>query len=102
LGGLRITDLDAKVAACGCIGKAIRNASSPSAKTLAIGEKYLRSPAEAARKVTGNPALVCESPRRPLSRFGVWKILSPKAACRFLRMALTPHMLRQQFANAFA
>jgi integrase/recombinase XerD len=99
--GLRITDLDAKVGCVRCIGKGDKERIVPvGRKALAIVEKYLRDARpRLLGKVTGNPALFVNRRGAPLSRVGVWKILSAYGRLGGLRIALTPHMLRHSFAT---
>jgi len=99
--GLRITDLDAKVGCVRCIGKGDKERIVPvGKKALAIVEKYLRDARpKLLGKVTGNPALFVNRRGAPLSRVGVWKILSAYGRLAGLRIALTPHMLRHSFAT---
>jgi len=82
----------------------IKNASFPvGKKALAIVERYLRDARpKLLGKVTGNPVLFVNRRGAPLSRVGVWKILSAYGRLAGLRMALTPHMLRHSFCHAFA
>ena len=99
--GLRITDLDAGVGCVRCIGKGDKERIVPvGKKALAIVEKYLRDARpKLLGKVTGNPALFVNRRGAPLSRVGVWKILSAYGRLAGLRIALTPHMLRHSFAT---
>src|SRR5467141_2844113 len=99
--GLRVTDLDAKVGCVRCIGKGDKERIVPvGKKALAIVEKYLRDARpKLLGKVTGSPALFVNRRGAPLSRVGVWKILSAYGRQAGMRMALTPHMLRHSFAT---
>src|SRR5713226_7070102 len=99
--GLRVTDLDAKVGCVRCIGKGDKERIVPvGRKALAIVEKYLRDARpKLLGKVTNNPALFVNRRGAPLSRVGVWKILSAYGRLAGMRMALTPHMLRHSFAT---
>jgi len=99
--GVRITDLDAKVGCVRCIGKGDKERIVPvGKKALAIVERYLRDARpKLLGRVTGNPALFVNRRGAPLSRVGVWKILSAYGRLAGLRMALTPHMLRHSFAT---
>ena len=99
--GLRVTDLDAKVGCIRCIGKGDKERIVPAGrKALGMVEKYLR---EARPKLLGNgvssQALFVNRRGGPLSRVGVWKILSAYGRRAGLRVALTPHMLRHSFAT---
>jgi len=99
--GVRITDLDAKVGCVRCIGKGDKERIVPvGKKALVVVERYLRDARpKLLGKVTGNPALFVNRRGAPLSRVGVWKILSAYGRLAGLRMALTPHMLRHSFAT---
>src|SRR5260370_37305160 len=99
--GLRISDLDAKVGCVRCIGKGDKERIVPvGKKALAIVERYLRDARpKLLGKVPGSPALFVNRRGAPLSRVGVWKILSAYGRLAGLRIALTPHMLRHSFAT---
>jgi integrase/recombinase XerD len=99
--GLRVSDLDTKVGCVRCIGKGDKERIVPvGKKALGMVEKYLRdSRPKLLGKVTGTPALFVNRRGRPLSRVGVWKILSAYGRRAGLRIALTPHMLRHSFAT---
>jgi integrase/recombinase XerD len=99
--GLRVTDLDTKVGCVRCIGKGDKERIVPvGKKALGMVEKYLRdSRPKLLGKVAGIPTLFVNRRGRPLSRVGVWKILSAYGRRAGLRIALTPHMLRHSFAT---
>jgi integrase/recombinase XerD len=99
--GLRVSDLDTKVGCVRCIGKGDKERIVPvGKKALGMVEKYLRdSRPKLLGKVTGTPTLFVNRRGRPLSRVGVWKILSAYGRRAGLRIALTPHMLRHSFAT---
>jgi len=101
LTGLRVTDLDAKVGCVRCIGKGDKERIVPAGKkALAVVEKYLRDARpKLLGKVAGSPALFVNRRGAPLSRVGVWKILSAYGRQAGMRMPLTPHMLRHSFAT---
>ena len=101
--GLRVNDLDAKVGCVRCIGKGDKERIVPvGKKAVQIVEKYL---SEARPNLRGrgttpnNSALFVNRRGAPLSRVGVWKILSAYGRSAGLRVALTPHMLRHSFAT---
>jgi integrase/recombinase XerD len=99
--GLRVTDLDAKVGCIRCVGKGDKERIVPAGrKALSMVEKYLRD-ARPKLLAKGAPSTALFVNRRgaPLSRVGVWKILSAYGKRAGLRMALTPHMLRHSFAT---
>jgi integrase/recombinase XerD len=99
--GLRVTDLDAKVGCIRCVGKGDKERIVPAGrKALGMVEKYLRDarPKLLAKGVSST-ALFVNRRGTPLSRVGVWKILSTYGKRAGLRMALTPHMLRHSFAT---
>ena len=101
LTGLRTMDLDARVGCVRCIGKGDKERIVPvGKKALAVVEKYLREARpKLLGKVQGNPSLFVNRRGAPLSRVGVWKILSAYGRLAGLRVALTPHMLRHSFAT---
>lgn len=101
LTGLRVTDLDTKVGCIRCIGKGDKERIVPAGrKAVGLVEKYLQ---EARPKLLGknkaSAALFVNRNGRPLSRVGVWKILSCYGKRAGLRVALAPHMLRHSFAT---
>jgi len=99
--GLRVTDLDPKVGCIRCIGKGDKERIVPAGrKALALVDKYLREArAKLLGKAASSPALFVNRRGKPLSRVGVWKILSAYGRRAGLRVALTPHMLRHSFAT---
>jgi integrase/recombinase XerD len=101
LTGLKVADLDAKVGCIRCIGKGDKERIVPAGrKAVAIVEKYLRlSRPKLLPKGVSSAALFVNRRGRPLTRVGVWKILSTYGKRAGLRAALTPHMLRHSFAT---
>jgi integrase/recombinase XerD len=101
--GLRVMDLDTKVGCVRCIGKGDKERIVPvGRKALAMVEKYVREARPqllGKGKAASNPALFVNRRGGPLSRVGVWKILSAYGRRAGLRVALTPHMLRHSFAT---
>jgi integrase/recombinase XerD len=99
--GLRVTDLDAKVGCIRCVGKGDKERIVPAGrKALGMVEKYLRDARpKLLTKGVSSTALFVNRRGTPLSRVGVWKILSAYGKRAGLRMALTPHMLRHSFAT---
>jgi integrase/recombinase XerD len=101
--GLRVSDLDGKTGCVRCIGKGDKERLVPvGRKALSLVDKYLREarPELLRRSKTGNsPTLFVNRRGAPLSRVGVWKILSAYGRRAGLRRALTPHMLRHSFAT---
>lgn len=100
--GLRVTDVDTRVGCVRCIGKGDKERIVPvGKKALGMVERYLR---EGRSKLVGvgppaSPALFVNRRGSPISRVGVWKILSAYGRKAGLRVALTPHMLRHSFAT---
>ena len=99
--GLRVSDLDTKVGCVRCIGKGDKERIVPvGKKALGMVERYLRDARpKMLGKFAGSPTLFVNRRGRPLSRVGVWKILSAYGRRAGLRVALTPHMLRHSFAT---
>jgi integrase/recombinase XerD len=100
---LRVMDLDTSVGCVRCIGKGDKERIVPiGKKALALVERYLR---EARPKLIGKgkqalaTTLFINRRGAPLSRVGVWKILSGYGRKAGLRSSLTPHMLRHSFAT---
>jgi len=99
--GLRVTDVDAKVGCIRCVGKGDKERIVPAGrKALSMVERYLRDarPKLMAKGVSSQ-ALFVNRRGRPLTRVGVWKILSTYGKKAGFRVALTPHMLRHSFAT---
>jgi integrase/recombinase XerD len=98
---LRTADLDAKVGCIRCIGKGDKERIVPvGKKALAVVERYLRDARpRLAKKHAPSPMLFVNRRGQPLTRVGVWKILSDHGKRAGFRMALTPHMLRHSFAT---
>lgn len=100
---LRVMDVDRATGCIRCIGKGDKERIVPiGKKALALVERYLR---DARPKLVGRkqqpqaPTLFINRRGGPLSRVGVWKILSAYGREAGLRVALTPHMLRHSFAT---
>ena len=100
---LRVMDLDTAVGCIRCIGKGDKERIVPiGKKALALVERYLR---DARPKLIGKgkqalaTTLFINRRGAPLSRVGVWKILSAYGRKADLRSSLTPHMLRHSFAT---
>jgi integrase/recombinase XerD len=103
LTSLKVSDLDSKVGCVRCIGKGDKERIVPvGKKALGMVDKYLREARPALlqhAKGIPNASLFVNQRGRPLSRVGVWKILSGYGRRAGLRVALTPHMLRHSFAT---
>src|SRR5206468_7576378 len=99
--GLRVSDLDTKVGCVRCIGKGNKERIVPiGKKALGMVERYLRDARpKLIGKAASSPTLFVNRRGGPLSRVGVWKILSAYGRRAGLRVALTPHMLRHSFAT---
>jgi len=100
---LRVMDLDTAVGCIRCIGKGDKERIVPiGKKALALVERYLR---DARPKLIGKgkqalaTTLFINRRGAPLSRVGVWKILSAYGRKAGLRSSLTPQMLRHSFAT---
>ena len=100
---LGVSDLDAKVGCVRCIGKGDKERIVPvGRKALGMVDKYLREarPQLCGKgRSSGNPTLFVNRRGGPLSRVGVWKILSAYGRCAGLRLPMKPHMLRHSFAT---
>jgi integrase/recombinase XerD len=100
---LRVSDLDSKAGCVRCIGKGDKERIVPvGRKALGMVDKYLlEARPMLVRQARAAHSLALFVNRRgvPLSRVGVWKILSAYGRRADLRVALTPHMLRHSFAT---
>ena len=100
---LGVSDLDAKVGCVRCIGKGDKERIVPvGRKAVGVVDKYLRDarPQLCGKgTASGNPTLFVNRRGRPLSRVGVWKILSAYGRRAGLRVPMKPHMLRHSFAT---
>jgi len=100
---LRVMDMDRSVGCIKCIGKGDKERIVPiGKKALALVERYLREARPKlvpAGKQVNSPMLFINRRGGPLSRVGVWKILSAYGKQAGLRVPLTPHMLRHSFAT---
>ncbi|HYW65814.1 MAG TPA: site-specific tyrosine recombinase XerD [Candidatus Dormibacteraeota bacterium] len=101
--GLRVMDMDRAAGCVRCIGKGDKERIVPiGKKAIALVERYLR---DARPKLLGiankaNVTMLFINRRGgPLSRVGVWKILSAYGRQAGMRKGLTPHMLRHSFAT---
>jgi len=101
--GLRVMDMDRGAGSVRCIGKGDKERIVPiGKKAIALVERYLR---DARPKLLGKESkanvttLFINRRGGPLSRVGVWKILSAYGRQAGLRKGLTPHMLRHSFAT---
>src|SRR5579863_6674486 len=103
LTSLRVPDLDTKVGCVRCIGKGDKERIVPvGKKALSIVEKYLRDGRPqliGAGRGGAGAFLFVNRLGGPISRVGVWKILSAYGRKAGLRIPLTPHMLRHSFAT---
>ena len=100
---LRVMDLDTGVGCVRCIGKGDKERIVPiGKKALNLVDRYLR---EARPKLVGKgkqalaTTLFINRRGTPISRVGVWKILSGYGRQAGLRVGSTPHMLRHSFAT---
>jgi integrase/recombinase XerD len=100
---LRVMDIDRSVGCIRCIGKGDKERIVPiGKKAIALVERYLRDSRPLlvpAGKQVNSPTLFINRRGGPLSRVGVWKILSAYGRHAGLRVPLTPHMLRHSFAT---
>ena len=101
--GLRVMDLDIGVGCVRCIGKGDKERIVPiGKKALTLVDRYLR---ESRPKLIGRgkqalaTTLFINRRGSPISRVGVWKILSAYGRQAGLRVGSTPHMLRHSFAT---
>jgi integrase/recombinase XerD len=100
---LRVMDLDTTVGCVRCIGKGDKERIVPiGKKALGLVDRYLR---DARPKLVGKgkqalaTTLFINRRGLPISRVGVWKIMSGYGRQAGLRVETTPHMLRHSFAT---
>lgn len=100
---LGVSNLDAKVGCVRCIGKGDKERIVPvGRKALTVVDRYLREarPQLCGKgKSSGTLTLFVNRRGGPLSRVGVWKILSAYGRRAGLRVPIKPHMLRHSFAT---
>jgi integrase/recombinase XerD len=102
LTSLRVADIVMKIGSVRCIGKGDKERIVPvGRKALGMVEKYLRDarPQLVVQKAGASASLFLNRRGKPLTRVGVWKILSDYGRRAGLRTALTPHVLRHSFAT---
>ena len=98
--GLRVMDLNASAGSVRCIGKGDKERIVPiGKKALSLVDRYLRDSRPKLLGKGNSTSLFINRRGGPLSRVGVWKILSAYGRQAGLRIALTPHMLRHSFAT---
>lgn len=100
---LRVMDLDTSVGCVRCIGKGDKERIVPiGKKAVHLVDRYLR---DARPKLVGKgkqalaTTLFINRRGSPISRVGVWKILSAYGRQAGLKVGSTPHMLRHSFAT---
>lgn len=100
---LRVMDLDTSVGCVRCIGKGDKERIVPiGKKAIHLVDRYLR---DARPKLVGKgkqalaTTLFINRRGSPISRVGVWKILSAYGRQAGLKVGSTPHMLRHSFAT---
>jgi integrase/recombinase XerD len=100
---LGVSNLDARVGCVRCIGKGDKERIVPvGRKALSMVDRYLREarPQLCGKgKSSGTPTLFVNRRGGPLSRVGVWKIMSAYGRRAGLRVPIKPHMLRHSFAT---
>ena len=101
--GLRVMDIDRAAGCVRCIGKGDKERIVPiGKKALALVGRYLRDARPKLLRDAKQPNVTTLFINRrggPLSRVGVWKILSAYGRQAGMRTGLTPHMLRHSFAT---
>jgi integrase/recombinase XerD len=101
--GLRVMDIDRAAGCVRCIGKGDKERIVPiGKKALALVGRYLRDARPKLLRDAKQPNVTTLFINRrggPLSRVGVWKILSAYGRQAGMRAGLTPHMLRHSFAT---
>jgi integrase/recombinase XerD len=99
--GLRLSDLDLAAGIARCVGKGDRERIVPlGARARSALADYLAGdrPALVARR-PGTEVVFVSRSGRPLSRIGLWRIVTSHARAAGLRGAISPHTLRHSFAT---
>lgn len=98
--GLRVGDLHMETGCLRCIGKGNKERLVPVGRAaLAVVREYMRKSRPKLLRGGGSPYLFLNRFGRPLTRIGLWKILSAYGRRAHLSLRLKPHVLRHSFAT---
>jgi integrase/recombinase XerD len=100
---LRVSDVEMKMGCVRCVGKGDKERMVPiGRKGLAAVQKYLDGPRQAMLQSRASPAttqLFVTHRGAPMTRLGIWRILTQYGRRAGIRTNLSPHKLRHSFAT---
>jgi integrase/recombinase XerD len=103
--GLRVSDLEMRMGCLRCIGKGDKERMIPvGRKALLAVEQYLETSRPelvrgAGLETQASQNLFINRNGKPISRIGIWRILTRYGRAAGIRTQLSPHKLRHSFAT---